>query len=60
MTTISLADQKAIAKAHYDSGRFHEAYREYSKCLDLCEFRDDIATIYSNMTMCCLKLHMYE
>ena len=60
MTTVTLAEQKAMAKAHYDAGRYQDAYQDYWRCLDLCKFRDDVATIYSNMTMCCLKLHMYE
>jgi len=57
---LTLEDQKTIAKQHYEAGRFDEAYHEYGACLKLCEFRDDLATIYSNMTMCCIKQHRYE
>jgi len=58
--TLTLEQQKTIAKGYYDKHQYLDAYNEYAKCLDLCEFRDDCATIYSNMSMCCLKLHMYE
>ena len=56
----SLEEQKTIGKQFYEAHNYMQAYTEYCKCLDLCEFKDDIATIYSNMSMCCIKLGMYE
>lgn len=52
--------QKEKAKQLFLSQSYTAAYDAYKACLDVCAFKDQLVTLYSNMAMCAIKLFRYE
>ena len=55
-----LLQLKEQAKTFFLKKDFSQAYEKYKEALPLTEFKDDVATLHSNMTQCALNLNQTE
>jgi len=52
--------KKEAAKILFTALKYNEAFVAYRDTLDVCNFKDELVTVYSNMAMCSIKVHKYE
>ena len=51
---------KEYAKNFFVAGKFEMAKHKYGQSLSLCELKEELPVIYSNMAMCSLKMFKFE
>ena len=52
--------RKEQARELFVAGDFTAAYSAYQFCAQVCAFKDQLVTLYTNMAMCSIRLMMYE
>ena len=52
--------RKEEAKKLFTAQKYEEAYQKYRLCTQICSFKDQLVTLFTNMAMCSIKLAMYE
>ena len=58
---LVFAEHREAAKRLFEKGKITEALETYeNECLPRAAFKDQQATVFSNMAMCSLKLGKYE